>query len=175
MQLNKILKGLAVALPLFTLAACSTTDTDTSTSDSDVNKDQMTDVVQPVDPSTSEGSMTAEETRNQALRQSQTIYFNFDDSAINSQFAEMLGAHALFLRQNSNVDVVIEGHADERGTPEYNIALGERRANAVAKYLETLGVPSNQIQVVSFGEEKPLKLGHTAEDYKMNRRAVLVY
>ena len=120
-------------------------------------------------------AMTEEEMRNATLRKSQTIYFNFDDSAIDDKFEEMLGAHASFLRLNPTVQVVIEGHADERGTPEYNIALGERRANAVTKYLEALGVPASQISVVSYGEEKPLKLGHTNEDYQMNRRAVLVY
>ena len=87
----------------------------------------------------------------------------------------MLDAHANFLRSNPSYKVTVEGHADERGTPEYNIALGERRANAVAKYLQALGVPVSQISIVSYGEEKPLVLGQGEEAYAKNRRAVLVY
>lgn len=172
MQLNKILKGMAVALPLFTLAACSSTDTDNATV-SDTNKEEIVDVV--VNEETVVETLTPEEIMNNELRQSQTVYFNFDDTTINSQFDDMLGAHAEFLIANSDIAVAIEGHADERGTPEYNIALGEHRANAVAKYLEALGVPAKQISVVSFGEEKPLMFGHNDEAYELNRRAVLVY
>ena len=74
-----------------------------------------------------------------------------------------------------SVKVLIEGHADERGTPEYNIALGERRAKAVAKYLQTLGVQAEQLSIVSYGEEKPLDMSHTEDAFAKNRRAVLVY
>ncbi len=172
MQLNKLVKSLAIVISMFTLAACSTSDTDTSEGNMVDTNQTGTDLIQPTEPV---DVMTEEELRNQALRQSQTIYFNFDDIEINSEFAEMLGAHAAFLRANVDVNVTVEGHADERGTPEYNIALGERRANAVAKYLEVLGVSSDQISIVSYGEEKPIKFGHTDEDYQMNRRAVLVY
>jgi peptidoglycan-associated lipoprotein len=69
----------------------------------------------------------------------------------------------------------VEGHADERGTPEYNIALGERRAKAVVTYLENLGVSSSQLSVVSYGEEKPVANEHTEAAFAKNRRAVLVY
>ncbi|MGL4959463.1 MAG: OmpA family protein, partial [Plesiomonas sp.] len=71
--------------------------------------------------------------------------------------------------------VVVEGHADERGTPEYNIALGERRASAVKMYLQGRGVNAEQVSIVSYGKEKPAVLGHTEDAYAKNRRAVLVY
>ena len=172
MEVNKLLKGLAVALPMFTLAACSSSD-QTTDSDGSVSKTDATTVVTPVDGSSA--TLSEEELRNQQLRQSQTVYFNFDDSSVLPEYEEMLDAHADFLRNNTNINVVVEGHADERGTPEYNIALGERRAKAVAKYLQALGVTADQISIVSYGEEKPLVFGQTEAAYSKNRRAVLVY
>lgn len=175
MQVNKVLKGLAVALPMFTLAACSSSDSTTGSdgSETTMNKGSETTIVTPVDGG--QGGLTEQEIRNNELRQSQTVYFGFDDYSVLPQFEDMLDAHAEFLRANSDIKVVVEGHADERGTPEYNIALGERRANAVAKYLQALGVPASQISIVSYGEEKPLVLGQSDEAYAKNRRAVLVY
>ncbi|MDD1782515.1 peptidoglycan-associated lipoprotein Pal [Enterovibrio sp. ZSDZ35] len=174
MQVNKVLKGLAIALPMFTLAACSSSDSSTdSTAGSQTNQGSETTIVTPVDGG--QGALTEQEIRNNELRQSQTVYFNFDDYSVLPQFEDMLDAHADFLRDNADIKVVVEGHADERGTPEYNIALGERRANAVAKYLQALGVPASQISIVSYGEEKPLVLGQSDEAYAKNRRAVLVY
>lgn len=170
MTLNTFMKKLTLILPIVALAACSSSDTQNSGANVETN--QQPEIIV---PSTAVPSMTEEEMRNQALRQSQTVFFNFDDETINAEFAEMLGAHAAYLVANPSITVIIEGHADERGTPEYNIALGERRANAVATYLETLGVASAQISVVSFGEEKPVEFGHSDESYKMNRRAILVY
>ncbi|WP_180792269.1 OmpA family protein, partial [Vibrio parahaemolyticus] len=79
---------------------------------------------------------------------------------VSPEYAEMLDAHAAFLRSNPSVRVVVEGHADERGTPEYNIALGERRANAVKMYLQSKGVSGDQVSLVSYGKEKPAVLGH---------------
>ncbi|MBV7299968.1 peptidoglycan-associated lipoprotein Pal [Enterovibrio paralichthyis] len=175
MQVNKVLKGLAVALPMFTLAACSSSDSTTGSdgSETTMNKGSETTIVTPVDGG--QGGLTEQEIRNNELRQSQTVYFGFDDYSVLPQFEDMLDAHAEFLRANGDIKVVVEGHADERGTPEYNIALGERRANAVAKYLQALGVPASQISIVSYGEEKPLVLGQSDEAYAKNRRAVLVY
>lgn len=172
MQINKVLKGLAVALPMFTLAACSSSDSSTDSTSGQSTNGSGNTVVSPIE---GQGNLTEQEIRNQELRQSQTVYFNFDDSSVLPQYEEMLDAHAAYLRANTDIKVVVEGHADERGTPEYNIALGERRATAVAKYLQALGVPASQIAIVSYGEEKPLVLGQGEENYAKNRRAVLVY
>ena len=84
-------------------------------------------------------------------------------------------ANARYLRSNPDARVVIEGHTDERGTPEYNIALGERRARSVARYMQNLGVDINQMSVVSYGEEKPVDPGHNESAWSQNRRAVLNY
>ena len=180
MQLNKVLKGLMIALPVMAVTACSSTDEATSatsgtesnqtTSGSEGNVD--TTVVTPIDAN---GQLSEQELKEQALRETQTIYFAFDNSTIAGDYEEMLAAHAAYLVKNVDMKVTIEGHADERGTPEYNIALGERRAQAVANYLQALGVQADQISIVSYGEEKPLLLGQSDEVYAKNRRAVLVY
>ncbi|EHV5550017.1 peptidoglycan-associated lipoprotein Pal [Vibrio vulnificus] len=181
MQLNKVLKGLLIALPVMAVTACSSSDdaasnagTSTETNQTTSGSANTTDttVVMPIDQN---GQLSEQELKEQALRETQTIYFAFDNATISSDYEEMLAAHAAYLSKNVNLKVTIEGHADERGTPEYNIALGERRAQAVAKYLQALGVQADQIAIVSYGEEKPLLLGQTEEVYAKNRRAVLVY
>ncbi len=111
----------------------------------------------------------------QALKQDNIIYFAFDSEAIPTSYVSLLEAHADFLRGASKVTIIIEGHTDERGTPEYNIALGERRARAVAQYLLNLGVPAQQISIVSYGEEKPQIFEHNENAWKKNRRAVISY
>lgn len=169
MQINTLLKSLMIALPLFTLAACSSTD-DAGANANGQGADSTT--------GTAGSGLSADEQDRQkfeALRQDNTIYFGFDKDDIQGQYADLLQAHANYLRQHNNVKVLVEGHTDERGTPEYNIALGERRAKAVAKYLQNLGVDASQLSVVSYGEEKPADPGHTEESFAKNRRAVLVY
>ena len=103
------------------------------------------------------------------------IYFDYDRSEIKSEFREMLKAHADYLVANPNVSVAIEGHCDERGTREYNMALGERRAHSVRQYLTLQGVDDRQLRTVSFGEERPDVEGHDESAWKWNRRAVFVY
>ncbi len=174
MQLNKVLKGLLIALPVMAMTACSSSDDAASSTGAATNQSEAveTTVVTPIDQS---GQLTEQELKEQALRETQTIYFAFDNATIAGDYEEMLAAHASILSKNPALNVTIEGHADERGTPEYNIALGERRAQAVANYLQALGVQANQISIVSYGEEKPLLLGQSDDVYAKNRRAVLVY
>ncbi|EGQ8070206.1 peptidoglycan-associated lipoprotein Pal [Vibrio parahaemolyticus] len=174
MQLNKVLKGLLIALPVMAMTACSSSDDAASNTGAATNNNAAaeTTVATPIDQS---GQLTEQELKEQALRETQTIYFAFDNSTIAGDYEEMLAAHASYLSKTPALKVTIEGHADERGTPEYNIALGERRAQAVANYLQALGVQADQISIVSYGEEKPLLLGQSDEVYAKNRRAVLVY
>ncbi|MFM2589412.1 peptidoglycan-associated lipoprotein Pal [Vibrio sp. TBV020] len=175
MQLNKVLKGLLIALPVLAVTACSSSDDAANASGStETNQTQTVDntVVSPIDAN---GQLSEQELKEQALRETQTIYFAFDNATIAGDYEAMLAAHAAYLSKNADLQVTIEGHADERGTPEYNIALGERRATAVAKYLQALGVQADQISIVSYGEEKPLLLGQSEDVYAKNRRAVLVY
>lgn len=104
-----------------------------------------------------------------------TVYFDFDRSTIKSEFVAVLKKHADYLVANSSQTIVIEGHGDQRGTPEYNIALGERRAKAVETYFMNEGVRSSQITVVSYGEEKPAVMGTSEYAMAQNRRGVVVY
>ena len=180
MQLNKVLKGLLIALPVLAVTACSSSDDAASNAGSETTNQSTsgsanqvdTTVVSPMDQN---GQLSEQELKEQALRETSTIYFAFDNATIAGDYEEMLAAHAAYLSKMPSLKVTIEDHADERGTPEYNIALGERRAQAVAKYLEALGVQADQISIVSYGEEKPLLLGQSDEVYAKNRRAVLVY
>ena len=110
-----------------------------------------------------------------SLLYTKIIYFDFDQSTIRSEFVDVLRAHAAYLNSNRSVNVLVEGHADERGSREYNIGLGERRANAVKRFLEAEGVDPNQINTISYGEERPLAMGHDEVSWAENRRGVLVY
>ena len=104
-----------------------------------------------------------------------TVLFGFDKYDIQGEYVQILDAHAAYLNATPATSVRVEGHTDERGTPEYNMALGERRAHAVQNYLTSKGVQAGQISTVSYGEEKPAELGHDAAAYSKNRRAVLAY
>lgn len=179
MQLNKILKGLLIAVPVMTLAACSSSS---DIDESAANQSNQATVEQTTTDTVEVATMTPEQQaeeqlrqKYEALRQEQIIYFDFDKATVESKYADLLRAHAEFLVKNPSVKVLIEGHADERGTPEYNIALGEHRGQAVEKYLQSLGVSASQMSVVSYGEEKPMVKSRTESAFAKNRRAVLVY
>ena len=103
------------------------------------------------------------------------VYFAFDSSEITSQSAGVLNQHANLLKSNPNAGVVVAGHTDERGSREYNIALGERRAQAARDYLAAQGVAANNIRVISYGEERPAAAGTNEDAYAQNRRAELSY
>jgi len=105
---------------------------------------------------------------------SDTVYFDTDRFDIDGEDRVILQSQAEWLRQYPNVRLTVEGHADERGTRDYNIALGERRANAAKNYLATLGVDPSRISVVSYGKERPVALGSNESAWAQNRRAVTV-
>jgi peptidoglycan-associated lipoprotein len=107
--------------------------------------------------------------------QNRTIYFEFDSSDIKSEYNSLISAHAKYLAANPSVRVRIEGNTDERGSREYNIGLGERRAQAVRRALMLQGVSESQITTVSYGEERPAVTGHTEDAWSRNRRANIVY
>jgi peptidoglycan-associated lipoprotein len=98
------------------------------------------------------------------------IYFDFDRYDIRSGDAEILKENAALLLKNPHVKIQVEGHCDERGTDEYNLALGERRANSAKKYLISLGIPGDRISTISYGEEKPADPGHNENAWAKNRR-----
>lgn len=153
MNFSKIMKVAAITLPLIAVTACSS------------NK------------GTAKGGdlSSADSQALQQLEQTNIVYFDYDKYSIKPQFAKVLNAHAEFLRNNPDFNVVIQGHTDERGTPEYNIGLGERRAKAVKAYLQANGVAEGQLLIVSYGKEKPAVLGSNEAAWAKNRRAVLAY
>jgi len=183
MRLNKIVKSLAVALPILVLSACSSNSESDEQSQVDSNAAVVAEQnaqaeAERVKVAAMQKEAAIEEQKRQELeklRAEHIIYFDFDVSNVSSQFSALLDAHASFLNANPGVNVLVEGHADERGTPEYNIALGERRAKAVVTYLQNMGVSASQITTVSYGEEKPMVKDRSESAFSKNRRAVLVY
>lgn len=103
------------------------------------------------------------------------IYFDYDSVAIKPEFQGLIEGHARFLRANASRRIAIEGHTDERGGREYNLALGQRRAEAVRRALSLLGVTDNQVEAVSFGKEKPAMTGSDENAWSKNRRAEITY
>lgn len=104
-----------------------------------------------------------------------SIYFELDSNIVKEEFKPLVAAHARYLQQNRGQKVIVQGNADERGSREYNLALGQRRADAVKQMMVLLGAQSEQIETVSFGEEKPKATGHDEASWSENRRADLAY
>jgi len=103
------------------------------------------------------------------------VYFDFDSDQIREEFKPVIQAHAKFMQDNPSLKLKLEGHADERGSREYNLALGQRRAESVQRAMAVSGVSGNRIETVSFGEEKPAAQGHTEEAWAQNRRSAIMY
>ncbi len=108
--------------------------------------------------------------RRIAKVEAEAVYFDFDKSFIRLEYRAVLQAKAEFLKDNPNIYIRIEGNCDERGTNEYNLALGERRANSAVKFLVSLGISPDRIEAISYGEERPLALGHGGGAWAQNRR-----
>ncbi len=109
------------------------------------------------------------------LRSVRVFYFDFDSADIKEESQESLKAHAAHLVANPNVMAKLEGHADEKGTREYNLALGERRGDSVARFLKANGVAASQVEVVSYGEERPAEAGSDEVSWAKNRRVEISY
>ncbi|MFO1128335.1 MAG: peptidoglycan-associated lipoprotein Pal [Rhodospirillales bacterium] len=120
------------------------------------------------------GSRGAAQVAQELVNVGDTVYFGFDSFAIEGESQQTLDHQAAILLKNQGVSVVIEGHCDDRGTREYNLALGERRATAVKDYLVAYGVDPGRIRVVSYGKERPVALGATEAAWAKNRRATTV-
>ncbi|MBT1450032.1 peptidoglycan-associated lipoprotein Pal [Glaciecola sp. XM2] len=191
MLTNKKLRTLLIALPAITLMACSS-----GPSDEELEAERQNAAAAAAQQAQQEAEAAAQAAAAQAeaaaaeqlqraqqmmeqekaeLESQQTVYFDFDRATIKSEFFPVLRKHAEFLVKNPGQTVVIEGHTDSRGTPEYNIALGERRAKAVETFFQNEGVSASQISVVSYGEEKPSVTGTSEYAFAQNRRAVVVY
>jgi len=172
MLIENFVKKLLVSLCVVGLAACSTTPDSSEVEQAPAETTTTTVVETVTEPTIShEEHMRME---SEQKRQERTIYFEFDDSTVKQQYLAVLELHAKFLVE-SGATITLEGHADERGTQAYNLALGERRANAVGTYLMNYGLSQSQINVVSYGEERPANGGHDEGAWEKNRRVELVY
>ncbi|MCE1243253.1 peptidoglycan-associated lipoprotein Pal [Oryzomicrobium sp.] len=104
-----------------------------------------------------------------------SVYFDFDKYEVKAEYKQLVAAHAKYLSENKSAKILIQGNTDERGSREYNLALGQKRADAVKKALNLLGAKDDQIESVSLGEEKPKAEGHDEAAYAENRRADILY
>ena len=161
MNLSNILKNtfLVILVSLVVSACASKKTTTTSSLESQIQGDVYT------------GTDTVEYL---AKGVPDRVFFATNESILTTASRETLRAQAAWLRANSNITVVLEGHADERGTREYNLALGERRANAAKDYLMTYGISSDRISVLSYGKERPVDSGSNPLAWSKNRRSVTV-
>ena len=113
--------------------------------------------------------------QTQALLNQRVFHFGFDKDVVRNTDAAAIAAHGKYLGSHPNAKITLEGHTDQRGSREYNIGLGERRDRSVEELLIMNGANASQIKLVSYGQEKPVSLGHTEADYAKNRRVEIVY
>lgn len=169
--MNRVLASVAVMGGALALSACKTTAPDTLPPDPIPTTTATGTGGQTVNQGPMVGSQAHFE---QAVNGQNVIFFDTDRYNIDSADAAALQSQAQYLARYPTVTITIEGHCDERGTREYNLALGERRANAAKNYLVGLGVDAGRIQTVSYGKERPVALGSDAASWAQNRRAVSV-
>lgn len=181
----KIVSGLAMAA---LLAACSSTPTseqkgaaveDRSATTTQQTKPQVVDrapVVAAAPPSGPSGTALDADLKNpNSILSKRSVFFDYDSNLVKDEFRPIVAAHARYLTQNKNARMIVQGNTDERGSREYNLALGQRRADAVKQMMTVLGADGPRVEAVSFGEEKPRAQGSTEAAYAENRRADIVY
>lgn len=161
---SRIARSLTITAFAATLAACSSVPLDqsgTGTADGSqsASSGQVMDPFNPQSP----------------LAQQRSVYFDFNSYVVPDQYRNVVEMHSSYLTSNGQQRIRIEGNADARGGSEYNLALGQRRSDAVARMMTLMGVNSSQIEAISFGKERPKALGNTEADFAENRRADIVY
>ncbi len=162
-------KVLALAFAAAFVAACETAPETAGTATTAGTQAAPTTTAQPQRPAIAPGTAA-----DFAVNVGDRVFFDLDKYNLKPEAQATLKKQAAWLKTYPNVTITVEGHADERGTREYNLALGERRANAVRDYLADLGIARNRIKTISYGKERPVALGHTEEAWAQNRRAVSV-
>jgi len=168
---NKILLSLLATIVAISLSACGGSETTKSSSEDKSVGADGTGVGKGTDLS---GKPLASQASADLLAK-RRVYFAFDSVSVDEENRAIVEAHAAYLAANKNVKVVLEGHADERGSREYNLALGERRAQAVERMVKLLGVNADRIKTVSYGEEKAIAQDHTEAAWGLNRRVEIIY
>lgn len=164
----RLVKTLSVIGFALSLAACSSVPLDDSASggadgtSGGMGGASASNVMDPFNPSS-------------VLARDRSVYFEFNSYTVEDQYRPLVETHAQYLTNNPNQKILIEGNTDARGGAEYNLALGNRRAEAVRRMMTLIGARDGQIETISFGKEKPKALGDTEADYAENRRADIVY
>ena len=170
-----IIKLLASALLVFFLAACSTTPKDTADSSGSGSTSTSSDVSSSGETETTESaSIEPGSQEDLIVNVGDRVFFNYDSAELDTDAQELLQDQVAWLKQYSNVSVIIEGHCDERGTREYNLALGEKRAQSVKNYLINLGVSADRVSTISYGKERPAVVGSNDGAWAQNRRSVTI-
>jgi len=180
--MNKILLAAAsAAFAVALLAGCESTPDAEKPADVEERKPTPPPTTKPIPPTTIPSAPITDPSKDPRLKDpanilsKRSIYFDFDSDAIKAEFVPLVEAHAGFLRQYKTAKMLIQGNADDRGSREYNLALGQRRADAVKRRLVVLGATESQIESVSLGEEKPVCTQQTEECWARNRRADILY
>lgn len=170
-----------LAISLLALAACSSTEDETLSGTTGTGTGTDTSMTSTGSAGVGTGMSSSElgapvpgSARDFEVNVGDRIFFAYDSSVVDDAGRETLTRQAAWLQQFPDVPVHVEGHTDSTGTREYNLALGERRANAAKSYLEALGIPASRLTVVSYGEERPADPGESADAMALNRRAVTV-
>ena len=184
MRLNKILKNALLVISAgIILTACATKKEvaveapkkeETKKEETKIEKEEVTTIEKIAGQMQGDVYVGTDSVKYLADGVADRVFFATNESILTTASRETLRAQAAWLRANSNITVVLEGHADERGTREYNLALGERRANAAKDYLMTYGVSSDRITVISYGKERPVDSGSNPLAWSKNRRSVTV-
>ncbi|AUL48388.1 peptidoglycan-associated lipoprotein [Bordetella trematum] len=162
---SRIAKSLTIAALAAALAACSSVPLDDRAGQAGGNSQDGSNMGQILDPFNPQS----------VLAQQRSVYFDFDSYGVSDQYRGLVETHARYLAAHPQQQIKIEGNTDERGGAEYNLALGQRRADAVRRMMTLLGVADAQIEAISFGKEKPKATGMTEADFAENRRADIVY
>ena len=171
-MINKILLS---ALMVFFLAACSTTPKDDADSKGTGSGSSSGDVSADGAITETQGTGVVSGSQEDLIvNVGDRVFFDYDSSELDADAQELLQDQVAWLKQHSNVSVIIEGHCDERGTREYNLALGEKRAQSVKNYLISLGVSAARVSTISYGKERPAVVGSNDGAWAQNRRAVTI-
>ncbi|MFC4296446.1 MAG: peptidoglycan-associated lipoprotein Pal [Castellaniella sp.] len=159
---SRITRTLTIAAFAASLAACSSVPLDQNGAGNGSDSASAGQIMDPFNPQS-------------PLAQQRSVYFDFDSYTVPEQYRSVVEMHASYLSSHQGQKVRVEGNTDARGSTEYNLALGQRRSDAVARMMTLLGVNANQIEAISFGKERPKALGNTDADYAENRRADINY
>lgn len=159
---SRIAKAVSIAALSAALAACSSVNLDDKNGAGGAGSADGSGVLDPFNP-------------NSILAKQRSVYFEFNSYTVDDQYRSTVETHGKYLLNTPQQRVTIEGNTDARGGAEYNLALGQRRAEAVRRMLTVIGVPDTQVETISFGKEKPKALGNTDADYAENRRADFSY